>query len=71
MQKKCSEYAPLKTGDVAVTEAKNLKCDFIYHVALPDFKSDHNASRVSRMKEYIAINNSNDKFRRNSGLLYK
>ena len=46
LQEKCSEYAPLRTGDVAVTEAKNLKCEYIYHIALPDYQGNHNASRV-------------------------
>ena len=38
-QKACSAYAPLNTGDVAVTEAKNLPCKFIFHIALPDYQN--------------------------------
>lgn len=38
LQRECSEYAPLKPGQVAVTEARNLKCQHIFHIALPDYK---------------------------------
>ena len=55
LQKKCSEYAPLKAEEVAVTEAKNLKAKSIYHVALPDYKLDfHSATRV-RIDVFINI----------------
>ena len=46
LQKKCTEQAPLKEETVAITEAKNLKANAIYHVALPDYKQSQ-ASRVS------------------------
>jgi O-acetyl-ADP-ribose deacetylase (regulator of RNase III) len=47
LQKECSEYAPLKSENVAVTEAKNLKAKSIYHIALPDYQPDnHSAKRV-------------------------
>lgn len=45
LQKECSQYAPLKTGEVAVTAAKNLPCDYIYHVSLLDHR-DYGASKV-------------------------
>ena len=47
LQKKCSEYAPLKPESVAVTEAKNLNAKSIYHIALPDYQNDsYSAKRV-------------------------
>ncbi len=46
LQKECSEYAPLKPGQVAVTGAKNLKCNQLFHIALPDYKTA-NSERVS------------------------
>ena len=38
LQRECSEYAPLKPGQVAVTGARNLKCQHIFHIALADYK---------------------------------
>lgn len=55
LQKKCSEYAPLKPEVVAVTEAKNLKANSIYHVALPDHQQDFHASRVGSNLETVVI----------------
>ena len=46
LQTECSEYAPLKPGQVAVTGAKNLKCNQLFHIALPDYKTA-NSERVS------------------------
>ncbi len=46
LQTECSEYAPLKPGQVAVTGAKNLKCSQLFHIALPDYKTA-NSERVS------------------------
>ena len=39
LQKECNEYAPLMVGQVAITSAKNLHCQHIFHVALPDYKT--------------------------------
>ena len=39
LQDECYEYAPLSTGQVAVTSAENMYCDVILHVALPVYKS--------------------------------
>lgn len=47
LQKKCNDHIPLKEEDVVITEVKNLKADSIYHVALPDYNSDHNAKKVT------------------------
>lgn len=44
LQKKCSEYAPLKPEQVAVTEAEKLKAKSIYHIALPDYQPDHHSA---------------------------
>ena len=38
LQKACSSFAPLRAGDVAVTDANNLPCKLIFHVALVDYK---------------------------------
>ncbi len=46
LQEEASEYAPLKQGQVAVTNAKNLKCKKIYHIFLPEYKKT-NSERVS------------------------
>lgn len=47
LQKECSEYAPLKPENVVVTKAKNIKANFIYHIALADYQPDHHsATRV-------------------------
>ena len=45
LQKACSDYAPLNSRDVAVTDAKNLPCKFLFHIALPDYKVK-NSERV-------------------------
>ena len=39
LQDQCNEYAPLPMGKVAVTSAKNMSCDFIFHVNLPSYKA--------------------------------
>jgi len=39
LQKECEEYAPLEPGAVVDTAARNLKCKYIFHVALPDYKT--------------------------------
>ena len=39
LQDDCKDYAPLKPGAVAVTDARNLKCKYIFHIALPDYKN--------------------------------
>ena len=39
LQKECQQAAPLSPGAVAVTDARNLKCKFLFHVALPDYKT--------------------------------
>lgn len=44
LQKECSEWAPLKSETVAVTEAKNLKAKSIYHIALLDYQPNHHSA---------------------------
>ena len=44
LQKECSVHAPLKPGQVAVTGAKNLKCNKIFHIALPKYKTANSES---------------------------
>ena len=46
LQEECNEYAPLPVGQVAVTAAHGVCCDFILHVALPMYKSK-GSERVS------------------------
>ncbi len=55
LQKEASEYAPLKPGQVAITNAKKLKCNQIYHIALPSYKMA-NSERVSIY--YVASKNT-------------
>lgn len=45
LQKACSDFAPLNSRDVAVTDANNLPCKLIFHVALPDYQTK-NSERV-------------------------
>lgn len=49
LQDECETYAPLGPGKVAVTAARNLNCKYIFHVALPDYKTK-GSERVSRMQ---------------------
>lgn len=67
LQKKCSEYAPLKSEEVAVTEAENLKANSIYHIALPDY-SDSQATRVNYIActKRISYNYSHNNYYRSS-----
>ena len=56
LQKQCSEYSPLKPEAVAVTEAKNLHAQSIYHVALPDYQQDlYSAQRVKKQQQWYKI----------------
>lgn len=45
LQEECNEYAPLSTGEVAVTSAHNLFCNVLLHVSLPAYK-EKGAERV-------------------------
>ena len=55
LQKKCSEYAPLKPEKVVVTEAKNLNAKSIYHIALPDYQADPSAKKVRQFPCSILV----------------
>ena len=54
LQKACSDFAPLNSRDVAVTDANNLPCKFLFHVALPDYQIK-NSERVSEIMNYYGF----------------
>lgn len=45
LQEECNEYAPLSTGEVAVTSAQSLFSNVLLHVSLPAYK-EKGAERV-------------------------
>ena len=40
LQEQCTKHAPLNHRQVVVTAAKKLMCKYIFHISLPEFKSN-------------------------------
>jgi len=51
IQEEASEYAPLQPGVVAVTDASNLPCQQVFHIALPHYKT----AKSERVSQFYSL----------------